>query len=136
MARAPSLLAPLVYGMDGHYVGNIFHQTILQTGGSFYVSERQWRRANFKGADGARGLIPDACILLDEAGQRVAKVSFESDGPQAGKWRWVVLVSPQGAPLGETGLSLTQEEAKALCERRVPDWTRARLPMGRRRPLW
>jgi len=122
--------------MDDHYIRSIFHQTILQTVGSFYVSERQWRMANFKGAEGVQGLVPDACILLDEAGQRVAKVSFESDGPQAGKWRWVVLVSPQGAPLGETGLSLTQEEAKALCERRVPDWTRARLPKGRRRPLW
>jgi hypothetical protein len=99
------------------------------------VSDRQWRRANFKGTDGARGLVPDACILLDEAGQRVAKVSFEADGPNAGKWRWIVLVSPQGTPLGETGLSLTQEDAKVLCERRVPDWTRARLPQGRRRPL-
>lgn len=100
------------------------------------MSERQWRSANFRGADGARGLVPDACILLDEVGRRVAKVSLEADGPYAGTWRWVVLVSQQGAPLGETGLSLTQDEAKALCERRVPDWTRARLAQGRRRPLW
>ena len=97
---------------------------------------RNWRAAMFKSPDGARGRLADAWELLDSAGQRVARVALEEDGSEKGRWRWLVLVHPHGAPLGETGVCDTDDAARRICEEKVPDWTIARLPQGRRRRMW
>ena len=96
---------------------------------------RNWRPAAFKSLDGARGVIENSWELLDSVQQRVARVSLEDQAQEAGRWRWLVLVQPHGAPLGESGLCDTIDEAKKICEQMVPDWTIARLPKGRRRPI-
>ncbi len=98
--------------------------------------ERNWRPAVFRSVDGARGVIENSWELIDAVEQRVARVTLEDMGCEAGRWRWLVLVHPHGAPLGESGLCDTQEEAKQICEQMVPDWTIARLPRGRRRAIW
>jgi hypothetical protein len=97
---------------------------------------RNWRPATFRGPDDSRGVLANSWELIDPSNQRVARIHLEQDGPEAGQWRWFVLVHPHGAPLGETGLCRSESKAREICERKVPDWTIARLPHGRRRPLW
>lgn len=116
--------------VDSSYLNDI-QRTIRNSS----MSERNWRPTMFKGRDGVRGVIQDSWTLVDEAGQAVAKISLETDGTDMGRWRWFILALPHGAPSGATGLCRTKEEAKTICERHVPDWTRARLPQGRRRPF-
>lgn len=98
--------------------------------------QRNWRPAAFKSLDGSRGVMNDSWELLDSSDQRVARVTLEDQGRDMGRWRWLVLVQPHGAPLGESGLCDTPEEARQICEQMVPDWTIARLPKGRRRAMW
>jgi len=97
---------------------------------------RNWRPAMFRSPDGARGRLANAWELLDGVGQRVARITLEEEGAEAGRWRWLVLVHPHGAPLGESGVSDTAAAARRICEQKVPDWTIARLPQGRRRRMW
>ena len=99
-------------------------------------NQRNWRPATFRGPDGSKGILADSWELLDPNNQRVARIHLEQDGPEAGHWRWFILVTPHGAPLGEIGFCSNEYEAREICERKVPDWTIARLPHGRKRPLW
>jgi hypothetical protein len=97
---------------------------------------RNWRQAILIGADGARGMLDNSWELLDPSNHRVARINIEQDGPETGHWRWFILVTPNGTPLGESGFCRSEHEAREICERKVPDWTVARLPHGRNRQIW
>ena len=97
---------------------------------------RNWRPATFRSPDGVRGRLANAWELLDGVGQRVARIALEEEGAETGRWRWLVLVHPHGAPLGETGVCDTETAARRICEKKVPEWTIARLPKGRRQRMW
>ena len=106
------------------------------TNNAKFSTRRNWRPATFTEVDGARGVVRDKWNLLDAANQPVARIALEQDGEAAGRWRWFIFIHPHGSRLGETGLCDTEEEAREICESRVPDWAIARLPHGRRRKIY
>ena len=97
--------------------------------------QKKWRLATPSHVDLPRSVPSKFWELLDPANQRVARIHQELDGQRDGLWRWLILVDPHGSPLGETGYCCSESEARQICESKIPDWTIAHVPSGRKRHI-
>ncbi len=88
------------------------------------TTERKWRRTSFRRLDGSIEFAPDDWRLVDGAGRPLARIYRYLYDPNAGRWSWFVLVSPDGAPFnGGTGTAATGREAREACEALIPPGT-------------
>ncbi|MGJ0509965.1 MAG: hypothetical protein ACR652_23125 [Methylocystis sp.] len=97
------------------------------------MTKRDWRRTSFKRLDGSVEAAPDDWSLLYDNGRPIARIYHYGFGPNAGRWAWFVLVTPDGVPgNGGTGVAESGREAREACERLLPPGTQERRPLPTR----
>ena len=84
--------------------------------------KRNWRRTVIGGK-----IVNDDWVMLDAAGQALARIYRIVGGPKDGRWAWFIQVDPDGRPYnGGSGDGANGTEAREAIEARIPSGMRVR----------